>query len=71
VTPEVLRSLIVGAETLDVEFKGEEAHAANYLTPLATGILERTIADKPRSRMQRYRTTEAGLVSSKEPERES
>jgi len=38
---------------------------------MAMGILERTIADKPRSRMQRYRTTEAGLVSSKEPERES
>jgi ATP-dependent DNA helicase RecG len=34
----------------------------NYLNPLmAMGILERTIPDKPRSRMQRYRTTEAGL----------
>jgi hypothetical protein len=35
----------------------------NYLAPLmAMGILERTIPDKPRSRMQRYRTTEAGLA---------
>jgi hypothetical protein len=36
---------------------------ANYLAPLvAMGILERTIPDKPRSRMQRYRTTEAGVA---------
>jgi hypothetical protein len=36
---------------------------ANYLAPLvAMGILERTIPDKPRSRMQRYRTTEAELA---------
>ncbi len=36
---------------------------ANYLAPLmAMGILERTIPDKPRSRMQRYRTTEAGTA---------
>ena len=36
---------------------------ANYLAPLmALGILERTIPDKPRSRMQMYRTTEAGLA---------
>ncbi len=36
----------------------------NYLAPLMTmGILERTIPDKPRSRMQRYRATEAGLVT--------
>ena len=34
---------------------------ANYLTPLmAMGILERTIPEKPRSRMQRYRLTSAG-----------
>ena len=45
---------------------------ANYLAPLmAMGILERTIPGKPRSRMQRYRTTEAGLAALKKPERES
>lgn len=44
---------------------------ANYLAPMmAMGILERTIPDKPRSRMQRYRTTEKGLAASKDPERE-
>jgi len=37
---------------------------ANYLAPLmAMGILERTIPGKPRSRMQRYRTTAAGLAA--------
>ena len=29
---------------------------------IETGLLEMTIPDKPRSRMQRYRTTEAGLA---------
>jgi len=44
----------------------------NYLAPLmAKGILERTIPGMPRSRMQHYRTTEAGLAASKEPEHES
>ena len=39
---------------------------SNYLVPLMVmGILERTIPDKPRSRMQRYRTTEAGLETLK------
>ena len=36
----------------------------SYLRPLLErGWLERTIPDKPRSRMQRYRTTEAGLAA--------
>ena len=40
-----------------------ETFQANYLASLmAIGILERTVADKPRSQMQRYRTTEAGLA---------
>ena len=40
---------------------------ANYLTPLiAAGVLERTIPDKPRSRLQRYRTTEAGRATTRE-----
>ncbi|MFZ2175768.1 MAG: hypothetical protein WAW17_17375, partial [Rhodococcus sp. (in: high G+C Gram-positive bacteria)] len=44
----------------------------NYLAPLmAKGILERTIPGKPRSRMQRYKTTEAGMAALKEPGRES
>jgi ATP-dependent DNA helicase RecG len=36
---------------------------SDYRAPvMAIGILERTIFDKPRSRLQRYRTTEAGLA---------
>jgi hypothetical protein len=36
---------------------------ANYLAPvMAMDILGRTIPDKPRSRLQRYKTTEAGLA---------
>ena len=36
----------------------------NYLAPLmALGVLERTIPGKPRSRTQRYRTTEAGIAA--------
>ncbi len=35
---------------------------SNYLLPLIDmGILERTIPDKPKSPLQRYRTTKAGL----------
>ncbi len=37
---------------------------ANYLAPLmAMGVGERTIPDKPQSRVQKYRTTEAGLAA--------
>ena len=38
---------------------------------LEAGFLVLTIPGKPRSRMQRYRTTEAGLATSTEPARES
>jgi ATP-dependent DNA helicase RecG len=49
-----------------------ETFADNYLRPLLErGWLEPTIPDRPRSRMQRYRTTKTGLAASKEPERES
>ena len=44
----------------------------SFIKPLLEeGFLVLTIPGKPRSRMQRYRTTEAGLAASKEPERES
>jgi len=40
-----------------------ETFTDNYLRPLLEkGWLEPTIPGKPRSRMQRYRTTEAGLA---------
>jgi len=43
---------------------------SNYLLPLMKlGIIERTIPDKPRSRLQRYRTTEAGLAALEKLER--
>ena len=43
----------------------------NYLAPLtAMGVLERTIPGKPRSRMQRHKTTEAGLAAVKKVGRE-
>jgi ATP-dependent DNA helicase RecG len=43
---------------------------SNYLLPLVKmGIVERTIPDKPRSSMQRYRTTEAGMTILKKKEK--
>ena len=51
------------AITAELGLKHWETCQANYLAPLiAMHILERTIPDEPRSRMQRYRTTEAGLA---------
>jgi len=44
----------------------------SFIKPLLEeGFMVLTIPGKPRSRMQRYRTTETGLAASKEPERES
>lgn len=43
--------------------KDREHFRSAYLLPMLTaGWLERTIPDKPRSRLQRYRTTRAGLA---------
>jgi ATP-dependent DNA helicase RecG len=44
-----------------VGVKHRQTFRENYLNALiAKGWLERSIADKPRSRLQRYRTTEGG-----------
>jgi hypothetical protein len=46
-----------------LHLKHRETFTDNYLRPLLEkGWLEPTIPGKPRSRMQRYRTTEAGLA---------
>ncbi len=46
-----------------LNLRQRETFTENYLRPLLEkGWLEPTIPDKPRSRMQRYRTTEAGLA---------
>jgi hypothetical protein len=43
--------------------KHRETFTENYLRPLIeAGLLALTIPDKPRSRLQRYRATEAGLA---------
>lgn len=45
------------------EIKDREHFRKAYLERLlSSGWLERTIPDKPRSRMQRYKTTKAGLA---------
>ena len=55
-----------------LHLKHRETFTDNYLRPLLEkGWLEPTIPSKPRSRMQRYRATVAGLGALKEPERES
>jgi ATP-dependent DNA helicase RecG len=45
----------------ELGLKHWEAFQATYLAPLmAMGILERTIPDKPRSRLQRYKEGHRG-----------
>ena len=47
-----------------IGIKDREHFRKAYLDPmLVRGWLERTIPDRPRSRLQRYRTTEAGLAA--------
>ncbi len=46
-----------------LNLRHRETFVDNYLRPLLeTGWLEPTIPDKPKSRLQRYRTTTAGLA---------
>lgn len=43
--------------------KGQANFRDRYLVPaLEAGLIERTIPDKPQSRLQRYRLTERGRV---------
>jgi hypothetical protein len=69
VTPQVIAVLQVAAQKANSRgelqkaagIKDSEHFRKAYLEPLSSaGWLERTIPDKPRSRVQRYRTTEAG-----------
>jgi ATP-dependent DNA helicase RecG len=71
VTPQVTAVLQIAAqgdqsrEGLQVAaaIKDREHFRIAYLIPMLTaGWLERTIPDKPKSRLQRYRTTRAGLA---------
>jgi ATP-dependent DNA helicase RecG len=46
-----------------LSLRGEENFRKLYLVPaLQAGLIEMTVPDKPRSRLQRYRATEAGLA---------
>jgi ATP-dependent DNA helicase RecG len=70
VTPEVRLVLALAAGALSrralqdaLSLKDDEHFRLAYLLPaLADGLLEMTIPDKPRSRLQKYRLTEAGKV---------
>jgi hypothetical protein len=70
VTPQVKTVLEAATQAANAEalqraagLKDRVHFLKSYLQPLLEqGWLERTIPDKPRSRMQRYKTTEAGLA---------
>jgi len=66
VTGQVLEFCRTAREASEIQellgLRHRETFINNYLRPLLeTGWLERTIPAKPRSRLQRYRTTAAGM----------
>jgi hypothetical protein len=68
----VLRAAIPAAQSREqlqgaAEISHREHFRLAYLEPLLkAGWLERTIPDKPKSRLPRYRTTAAGLAALQE-----
>lgn len=69
VTVQVIAQVIVFCETprssreimAELGLRHWKTFQSNYLTPfLESGLLERTIPDKPNSRLQKYRLTEMG-----------